>query len=659
MPFTKPKRPIMPTRLRSAGIEIIDPPEFRSHYLGTLAEYNEAKILINRINKGELREQDLSVEQQQKCARLKLPYRVYTFKAAIVGTDRNYIGIMQKQFDKYKELLTPLLTLMQDPKLFSSPDQKNALIIKKALQNHGEIAKEIIFQLYQTLTLNFKPWNQNKVKVLTKYKKLFSQLVINGAEFDHLRKLMSTKEIFQDLIDYALDEAALTAGLAMNELPGGENLGFNDFIDAAKLYLSKGASLTVPLWSNPEYGTYLHWHLAYELSDAAALIVELANLRKQFNGKAHACMNFQAKDGFAHTPLLLSLLTRNDAAVKALLDLNRQGIPVGIDIRDSEGRSPLMIAAAMGMADVVEDLLLQGANPCVTDSYGHGLDHYAHLSKEDVRTMIGSLLDIDRNEVLSLGSKRSHFYGADIEGSAILWDDKLLTLSALPEHTEVQDQAEEELTSRATSGEKWAIETLEFFKIQRKALEGTRLLWDICKTGQAEVQAYLLTPKAKAAMKPTKEKLLRRACALGDKEVLKALLVDDKISPNAVDHLKRNALHFLVMRVDLIKTELGRAMVEQGISLSETELERQAKEAFERRPEIIKFFLQLCEQHDIKPNTQARNSSGNTPGDILSREIGKKDAYHKIFLSCQTMIAEVRETKEPEIVETEPDCSFR
>ena len=125
----------------------------------------------------------------------------------------------------------------------------------------------------------------------------------------------------------------------------------NDNLEAAMILISHGAKIDVRDTANNDTP------LLYGIRDGKFRVAELLL-------EAGADPNLTDRRGFA--PVHIAVL-RNDAKlVQCLLDHG-----AAINVRTpSDGRTPLMIAAAAGFEEMVEILLSRGADPSIADSGG-------------------------------------------------------------------------------------------------------------------------------------------------------------------------------------------------------------------------------------------------------------------------------------------------
>ena len=125
----------------------------------------------------------------------------------------------------------------------------------------------------------------------------------------------------------------------------------NDHVEAAKILISHGAKIDVRDTVNNDTA------LIYGIRDGKFRVAE-------FLLEAGADPNLADRRGFA--PVHIAVARNEVKLVQRLLDHG-----AAINVRTySDGKTPLMIAAAAGFEEMVEILLSRGADPSIVDSAG-------------------------------------------------------------------------------------------------------------------------------------------------------------------------------------------------------------------------------------------------------------------------------------------------
>jgi hypothetical protein len=97
----------------------------------------------------------------------------------------------------------------------------------------------------------------------------------------------------------------------------------------------------------------------------------------------------------------------------------------------------------------------------------------------------------------------------------------------------------------------------------------------------------------------------RIASAVGDLEVVKKLL-SNNVNVNSCDNLSRTALHYVVMRIELVKNLLKNKNLSLSVNL-------------EQRPQVFKLLI------ENNADINLPNSNGNTPLGLLERDSNNKN----------------------------------
>ena len=564
-----------------------------------------------------------STELQQKSADQNLPHQFYEIYAPIIGFNKLVLG-KQASREEYVPKLTEVLHI-----ILNGNFSKEKTAIKKTIESVHKVAINVIHQLYFSLSKNFLPWDEKKEEILAEYKEVFLQLEAYGASWHHLR--MEYKDIFADLARFIFDSHSLTVGLGDVEIGGGDN-GFAKFEDQVNAYLPLGAHINARMAFNPDFGTFLHYYLAFEAPSPVSLIRFIESKRDK-NLNTH--FNYELRDGFGNTPLLLSILTCQESAALELLALSKRERAIGINIPDKEGRAPLLLAAALGMPKVVAELLKQGANPLVKDKNGLGLNDYAQLKAEEIAKIVSPLVHPDRSSNIN----HSYLYYNDVWASPICFYEKdeaektgkeqipyLVVLSPLPVHKQKLDRLVIYLLGEKKKGNKEAEKLLPCVLDQIKKVMGKATFLQVCKAGQDEVQKYLGHREALASIAICKEHQLRRACALGQLELIKQLL-EEGVNPNAADNMNRTALHYTVMRFELVHKEMILEAADKGEVLPE-DIGQKVKAAHEKHPLVLECLFKYSK---MPLNFKAINKANNSAELILHRDVGSDSPQDAII----------------------------
>lgn len=129
------------------------------------------------------------------------------------------------------------------------------------------------------------------------------------------------------------------------------------------LLLSRGASVNVTDYSG---STPLHYAASRGHQNALLLL-------------AHSKAEIQCRDNEGNAPLHLSAGNGHEGCVKALLYFSEHvGVPLDVNITNTNGDTALHHAARWGYEGIVSILLEYGANPCIENKRKLTPSHYAH-----------------------------------------------------------------------------------------------------------------------------------------------------------------------------------------------------------------------------------------------------------------------------------------
>lgn len=350
-----------------------------------------------------------------------LPYGDYLTYTPLIGEMRALTGKKEQipsegpfaeDIMKILETIHPIILFrLRNKSILDAPIPEDLIIACKKIGQEGltqgTYQLNFLDQLCFNLASHYQPWDRYKGQILSLYKPIFSAFIQYGAQIKWLEKEDEGREQrYRDIQEYALDEEAINLEFSKTPLSQ-DDTGFGKFEKNIAWYLKKGANINTKSWFNPFNGSFLQIYLANELPYADQLI---ACIESQRTAKPNTQFHYDIADGYGNTPLLLALKTRQEKAIFALLKLNKK-ITVGINIPDANGLSPLMIAAALGMKAVVQELLRQGANPCVYKE-GRDLAEYARLNEKDTMDIVSPLLHPLRSDA-TITSTHSYLYGND------------------------------------------------------------------------------------------------------------------------------------------------------------------------------------------------------------------------------------------------------
>jgi ankyrin repeat protein len=150
-----------------------------------------------------------------------------------------------------------------------------------------------------------------------------------------------------------------------------------------------------PLWSlggdpnqqHPIIGNLLH-QLLLDFEAKLALII----IDELLTNSAIPKFDFAARNANGDTLLLLAIKTRQITILKKLFAIyDLQAINIGLNIKDNEGRTPMMLAAALGFVQAVVFLQRAKADVSLVDNANHSLSFYMHASSDLIRSILASV----------------------------------------------------------------------------------------------------------------------------------------------------------------------------------------------------------------------------------------------------------------------------
>jgi ankyrin repeat protein len=595
----------------------------------------------------------------KKIKEFAFPYNEYIRNAPIIGPSKVRLGKPRsKAIDVGPIMLKMLLEVLTSDQVSIESQQK--------IQSSQDIKNDIIDEFYHLLSLNFKPWEARKGEILRKYSNIFNQLVSLGARFDYLRTTPDKIGRFNDLIEYAFDGHSLTIGFlnrssittsssfVMSSTSDTTGISFSNLRTDIELTVPKGADINTPFYYSPECGSHLQIYLANEFPEPAEFIAFLESMRR--SDKPNTQFDYARPDGFGNTPLLLAILTRNQKAITALLALYRdKKIDVGINAPDAQGRSPLLIASALGLTEVVKGLKALGANTMVEDKQGRGLEYYSCLSDKKLFQMLKFYVHPLRcdNEDTQTG-KHSYLYSNDEIYSPLCFYEEgediqtgeaqrkhLVVLSNCSPHKERLERVVAHLESQAQIGDAKAIKLLPYVIRQIDKIKGQKSFLALCKEGQPAVQEQLkedlefIHKRKKEHLeqkyKAKNEKTLRKSALLGDVETVTALLKEG-VDPNAQDRIQRTALHYAVGRFEEVKAEINAKATSTLEPVSEATINERSLSALNNHHLVVKA---LFEHSMLKVNKEAKNVSSHTAQEMLENDLDMKNGSENRFTRAE------------------------
>lgn len=344
-----------------------------------------------------------------------------------------------------------------------------------------------------------------------------------------------------------------------------------------KLLLRHGANLN---HKHPKFGTLFHMFTANEYH---TLVIQLLKISVQ----GYKALNLNLRDFEGKTLLLIACKTWQYKIVRELLELRRQGLNVDIDAADSEGRTPIMISAALGDWHSFKLLLDEGANLYAKNNQGKNVAWYLNTNEEICSILRSIHIEPQRHPL-----KRRNWLFTNDQYSLPLMCSKSkethqrVLISNLPQH--------KALIMEVLQFTKQHNPSLYHFILDQvgKILSMPPLSMEmVCLAGKKEIREILNVR-------------LREHCALGNLfEVMKYHYLG--ADPNAIDEHQRNALHYCVMRESIVKSIQKKNPAYQH---------RTIKSCMDSHITCFDYLM------DQNVDLFQKNDKGNTIEDILRRD---------------------------------------
>lgn len=254
-------------------------------------------------------------------------------------------------------------------------------------------------------------------------------------------------------------------------------------------------------------------------------------------------LNTSPSFNFKRSAFLLAVGLNNKKVVEKLLKgvLEKNKRNIGLDIPDAEGRTPCMIAAALGHLDILKLLIRASANCYLKDNLGRDLLQYVSMPAEEVKKILKTF-SIHHDLIASINY--SYLYSSTREALPVVLVEKktgneqLLLLSR-----------EEPYFSLLKIALKASLKSQDpelnpaYFKEQVSSFinKSEESILQNKMRNQCETRRYI------------KEVLFRFACVFGDMETIKNIGSEISFDFMSCDHLNRTAMHYSVMTKKLLQ----------------------------------------------------------------------------------------------------------
>lgn len=417
---------------------------------------------------------------------------------------------------------------------------------------------------------------------VTEMQELIQVLIECGASYQHLLASPHSASMFVYYTAYFgrenLNKPILNSTLTITIV----TVGSEKVLQKLQLAINAGVDVNA---THQSYGTFLHVLTANEKSLA---VLECMKVLTENETKKKCKFDYTIRDSEGKTLLLLAVKTNQTTIIQKLQEYHHQGKDVGVDIADNAGRTPLLLAAALGNKVAVQALLDMGANVTCVDKQGRGLNWYATAPKEEVIKILSSIhIEPNRDKY----APHNWLYFNDSLASTLVCDKspdpegRVLISRQEPHWKLIQD-----VLKAADSDLKAHINK----KLNPLKNNEAITVIDYCMREQKSIPP-LIYPHIK-------DQLLREACALGDLEQVKKL-VRDGANVNGQDRLLRTPLHYAVMRQDLITPILKNSNSPRAI-----------EQCMQEHVAVFKFLLEQNADLTIA------NKNGNNVRTIIERD---------------------------------------
>jgi ankyrin repeat protein len=434
---------------------------------------------------------------------------------------------------------------------------------------------------------------------LLENKVLFLDLAKQGAEYKHSISY-GYSAVRLDYLKIFLGLFGEEATLRLNDELTLISFHLTTYYDKAaikkvKMLLEAGADINerVDKYYN---NTILHYLIACETEEDRIIeLIDLTEKMSELSNNSHRFkINYTLPDNHGKTALYLAVGLGMARVVEKLLDLAKNSHQdIGLNLPDQAGRTPLMIAAALGHENILKKLIQSKASLFIKDQQDRDVTWYMQAPDSEVRAILKFLsIHPDRGYYVK---KHSYLYSLSNDGCPLVLIDsneneKELLLSRKAPYFDLLRLAVRFIASAGNRA------LLTHVNRQMQALNESagphyhRTILDRCLDNQRLVRSFI------------QENIFRVACALGDLDTVKKCIAVG-VNINAQDHFGRTALHFTVMRQELVSD-----ILRSQNSLLTVEY------CMQNHSRLFEYLIQQGADISIT------NSNGKSPLQLLSRD---------------------------------------
>lgn len=394
----------------------------------------------------------------------------------------------------------------------------------------------------------FRPipdWTTNE---LLANHELFHSLAKNGAEYKHFMAYG-----YQAVRPRYLQIMLNIFGKDATKFPGPSTfitLHLTSFYDEyaftkVKFLLDAGADINERI-DKKFNNTILHYLIALEDQARVLELIKFSeNLQNPSENQVNTIqVNYALTDNQGKTALYLAVGLGLEKVVDKLLQLVRnKKYDVGINTQDQFGRTPIMIAAALGYKTLVEQLVIHGADLLIKDKNSNDLMWYANAPSDTVKEIL-EFVSVNPDRSI-LADTHSYLYAPTKDSCPLVLVDHqgkehTLLLSKKAHHYQLLQHAHKIAENFV---DKKTVNAIEKQLSNFKYSQNDKTVLEACVENHLSCYPFI------------KESVLRIHCAIGDLETVKKLIAEGA-NINSADYLGRTALHYAVMRKELVHTFL-------------------------------------------------------------------------------------------------------
>lgn len=454
--------------------------------------------------------------------------------------------------------------------------------------------------------IGLEPFANNLISEIKSNKDFFHFLVENNAKYKHCLAGaygVPSIEVFTSLLEIYGVEASIPEGDTLNLIQLSLTSHYdNTALDKIKALFLAGANINARI-DEAYQNTVMHYIIALEHN--IPIVIKFIDFIENIMPKISQCkekswdFDYTIQDKFGKTSLLLAVGLNATQVVEKLLKnvLEKNKKDIGLNIPDVEGRTPCMIAAALGHLDILKQLIKAGADCYVKDKQGRDLMWYANAPGEELSNILKSV-SVHPDRIACVNN--SYLYSSTREAFPVV----LVEENTKKEHLLLLSRQEPHFS---------------LLKIALKASlnNSDPELKPHYLMGQAE--SFLNKPcdsilQFKMKNQPetrryVQEVLFRLACAFGDLERVEKIGAEKYFNLASCDQFNRTAMHYAVMTKKLV----------QNLTKS-TSYFRSVEDCLKNHAKVFEYLIN-------KNSTllESKNVNGNTPLDLLQRDVNDDD----------------------------------